>query len=75
MLPLLGTVVRDAELRASAAGKPWMSVIVRYGDGDAASFVQVTIFGDAPLRSGSVDGKVRWTFQRRFSLLIRSSSS
>jgi hypothetical protein len=44
---LSGIVVRDAELRTSAAGKPWMSVIVRSGDGDAASFVQAAISGDA----------------------------
>jgi single-stranded DNA-binding protein len=44
---VLGTVVKDAELRTSAAGKTWMSVIVRSGEGDAASFVQVAIFGDA----------------------------
>jgi hypothetical protein len=46
---LLGTVVRDAELRTSVAGKPWMSVVVRSGDGDAASFVQVAVFGDAAI--------------------------
>jgi hypothetical protein len=43
----LGAVIEDAELRTSAAGKPWMSVIVRSSDGDAASFVQAAIFGDA----------------------------
>src|SRR5258708_24528741 len=52
---LLGTVVRDAELRTSAAGKPWMSVIVRSGDGDAASFVQVAIFGDAAVALGRIE--------------------
>jgi single-strand DNA-binding protein len=52
---LLGTVVRDAELRTSAAGKPWMSVIVRSGDGDAASFVQVAIFGDATVTLGRIE--------------------
>jgi single-strand DNA-binding protein len=52
---LLGTVVRDAELRTSAAGKPWMGVIVRSGDGDAASFVQVAIFGDAALALGRIE--------------------
>ena len=52
---LLGTVVRDAELRTSAAGKPWMSVIVRSGDGDAASFVQVAIFGDAAVALGRLE--------------------
>jgi hypothetical protein len=44
---LLGTVVREAELRTSAAGKPWTSV-VRSGDGDAAH----KSFGrNQPLRS------------------------
>jgi single-stranded DNA-binding protein len=52
---LLGTVVRDAELRTPAAGKPWMSVIVRSGDGDAASFVQVAIFGDAAVALGRIE--------------------
>lgn len=52
---LLGTVVRDAELRTSAAGKPWMSVMVRSGDGDAASFVQVAIFGDAAVTLGRIE--------------------
>jgi hypothetical protein len=52
---LLGTVIKDAELRASAAGKPWMSVIVRSGDGDAASFVQVAIFGDAAVALGKIE--------------------
>ena len=52
---LLGTVIKDAELRASAAGKPWMSVIVRSGDGDAASFVQVAIFGDAAVALGRIE--------------------
>jgi single-stranded DNA-binding protein len=52
---LLGTVIRDAELRTSAAGKPWMSVIVRSGDGDAASFVQVAIFGDAAVALGRIE--------------------
>jgi Single-strand binding protein family len=52
---LLGIVVRDAELRMSAAGKPWMSVIVRSGDGDAASFVQVAIFGDAAIALGRLE--------------------
>jgi single-strand DNA-binding protein len=52
---LLGTVIRDADLRTSAAGKPWMSVIVRSGDGDAASFVQVAIFGDAALALGRIE--------------------
>jgi hypothetical protein len=28
-----------------AAGKPWMSVILRSGEGDAAQFVQVAVFG------------------------------
>jgi single-stranded DNA-binding protein len=52
---LPGTVVRDAELRTSAAGKPWMSVIVRSGDGDAASFVQVAVFGDAAVALGRIE--------------------
>jgi single-strand DNA-binding protein len=52
---VLGTVIRDAELRTSAAGKPWMSVIVRSGDGDAASFVQVAIFGDAAVTLGRLE--------------------
>jgi single-stranded DNA-binding protein len=52
---LLGTVIRDAELRTSAAGKPWMSVMVRSGDGDAASFVQVAIFGDAAVALGRIE--------------------
>jgi single-strand DNA-binding protein len=52
---LLGTVVRDADLRTSAAGKPWMSVIVRSGDGDAASFVQVAIFGDVAVALGRLE--------------------
>jgi single-stranded DNA-binding protein len=43
------------ELRTSAAGKPWMSVIVRSGDGDAASFVQVAIFGDAAVAIGRLE--------------------
>jgi single-strand DNA-binding protein len=52
---VLGTVIRDAELRTSAAGKPWMSVVVRSGDGDAASFVQVAIFGDAAVTLGRLE--------------------
>jgi single-strand DNA-binding protein len=52
---VLGTVVRDTELRTSAAGKPWMSVVVRSGDGDAASFVQVAIFGDAAVALGRIE--------------------
>jgi hypothetical protein len=52
---VLGTVVRDAEVRTSAAGKPWTSVIVRSGDGDAASFVQIAIFGDAAVALGRVE--------------------
>ena len=52
---LLGTVIRDAELRTSSAGKPWMSVMVRSGDGDAASFVQVAIFGDAAVALGRIE--------------------
>jgi hypothetical protein len=52
---LLRTVVRDAEMRTSADGKPWMSIIVRSGDGDAASFVQVAIFGDAAVALGRIE--------------------
>jgi hypothetical protein len=52
---LLGTVIRDAELRTAAAGKPWLSVIVRSGDGDAASFVQVAVFGDAAVALGRIE--------------------
>jgi Single-strand binding protein family len=55
MPALLGAVVRDAELRTSAAGKPWMCVIVRSGDGDAASFVQVAIFGHAAVALGRLE--------------------
>jgi hypothetical protein len=39
----------------SVAGKPWMSVIVRSGDGDAASFVQAAIFGDAAVALGRIE--------------------
>jgi single-stranded DNA-binding protein len=52
---LLGTVVRDAELRRPAACKPWMSVILWSRDGDAASFVQVAIFGDAAVALGRIE--------------------
>jgi single-stranded DNA-binding protein len=55
MLPCWGMVIRGAELRTSAAGKPWLSVIVRSGDGDAASFVQVAIFGNAVVALGRIE--------------------
>jgi hypothetical protein len=53
---LPGTVVRDAELRRSAAGKPWMSVIVRSGDGDVASSCRWRSLAMPPLRSAGSSG-------------------
>jgi hypothetical protein len=61
---LLGTVVRDAELRTSAAGKPWMSVIARSGDGDSAA-ASGHVAGIA-----KESGGVEWSFGRKRGLEI-----
>lgn len=42
----LGTVAKDATPKTSAAGKPYMRITMRVGDGEAAQWVFVTVFGD-----------------------------
>jgi single-stranded DNA-binding protein len=39
-----GTLSRDVELKTSKAGKQYLRLIVRVGDGDAAQWVSVTSF-------------------------------
>ena len=53
-----GVVAKDAEPRVSSAGKPYMRINVRVGDGDSAQWILVTVFGDtvAALRGRAVKG-------------------
>lgn len=44
---MFGVVAKDPEPRTSAAGKPYMRINLRVGDGDAAQWVLVTVFGAA----------------------------
>jgi single-stranded DNA-binding protein len=52
---VLGTAVKDTDLRTSNAGKQWLSVILRSDGGDAAQFVQVAIFGEAAIAIGRIE--------------------
>jgi single-stranded DNA-binding protein len=52
---VLGTAVKEAEPRTSASRKIWTSVILRSGDGDAAQFVQVSVFGDTAVALGRIE--------------------
>jgi hypothetical protein len=45
----------DRDLAVVELRTSWMSVMVRSGDGDAASFVQVAIFGDAAVALGRIE--------------------
>jgi single-stranded DNA-binding protein len=70
---LWGVVVRDPELKTSAAGKAYMPILVRVGEGDAAQFCMVTCFAETAqalagkIEKGSkvyAEGKLslnRWT--------------
>lgn len=51
----LVVAVRDADLRKSQAGKPWMSIVARSGEDDAAQFIQISVFGDAAVNLGHVE--------------------
>lgn len=51
---MLGTVVKDADTRVSAKGTRSLSVTLRDGDGDAATFVLCSIFGTAAEEIGAV---------------------
>jgi single-stranded DNA-binding protein len=42
----LGTVVKDAAPKVSAAGKKYMRLNMRVGDSDNCQWVMVTVFGD-----------------------------
>jgi single-strand DNA-binding protein len=44
---LFGTLARDAEAKTSKSGKDYLRFSVRVGDGDAAQWVGVMLFGDA----------------------------
>jgi single-stranded DNA-binding protein len=68
----VGTVVREPKRRVSAKGNPWMSFLCRVGNGDGASWTQVSVFGEcveglADLHDGSrvyVEGSIamnEWT--------------
>jgi hypothetical protein len=52
---VLGTVMKDAEPRTSAAGKPWISLMVRSGEGDAQQVARLAVFGEAALTLGRVE--------------------
>jgi single-stranded DNA-binding protein len=42
----MGTLSRDAESKVSKSGRPYLKLNVRVGDGDAATWVNVNLFGD-----------------------------
>jgi single-stranded DNA-binding protein len=69
---LYGTVVKEPRRRTSTKGKDWLSFLVRVGEGDDATWAQVSVFGDCveqlgELADGSrvyVEGTIRlnsWT--------------
>lgn len=54
-----GRIVNDPTMRETKAGKPWASVTLHIGDGDAAQFLQCAIFGEhagevANLKAGAL---------------------
>jgi single-stranded DNA-binding protein len=54
---LYGTVVKAPKLRTSAKGKDWLSFLVRVGEGEEATWTQVSVFGDCVAElSDLVDG-------------------
>jgi single-stranded DNA-binding protein len=68
----VGTVVKEPKRRVSQRGNAWVSFLCRVGNGDAASWAQVSVFGDcvdglAGLHDGSkvyVEGSIalnEWT--------------
>lgn len=51
---LMGTVVKDSDLRTSARGNRWLSVTLRDSDAEGATFVQCSVFGSAAEALGAV---------------------
>jgi single-stranded DNA-binding protein len=43
---LFGTLGRDAESKTSKAGKPYLRLNIRCGDGDGAQWISAMVFGD-----------------------------
>jgi single-stranded DNA-binding protein len=83
----LGALGRDAEPKTSKAGKAYLRLNVRVGDGDGAQFVSVLAFDDRAIEAGAsfvkgarvyVEGRLstsEWTDQKgekRLSLSVIS---